>query len=165
LRRRRPDFGCAPVRLFPCPRDKGALFWSAKALTKASAARGVSWPPLARIAGRRPASPEQAESPRDGVPTPTTGVCVEPVAQDKTKLFDEIIEVICKEGMVDREKVTPDATIESLDLKSIDIVMILTAIEEKFDVYIPMDGSFQDAKTVQDLIDALTTHIEKEKKA
>lgn len=90
---------------------------------------------------------------------------MEPVAQDKTKLFDEIIEVICKEGMVDREKVTPDATIESLDLKSIDIVMILTAIEEKFDVYIPMDGSFQEAKTVQDLIDALSSHIEKEKKA
>jgi acyl carrier protein len=90
---------------------------------------------------------------------------VEPVARDKTKLFDEIIEVICKEGMVDPEKVTPDATIESLDLKSIDIVMILTAIEEKFDVYIPMDGSFQEAKTVQDLIDALTSHIEKEKKA
>ena len=89
---------------------------------------------------------------------------MEPVAQDKTKLFDEIIEVICKEGMVDREKVTPDATIESLDLKSIDIVMILTAIEEKFDVYIPMDGSFQEARTIQDLIDALAAHIEKEKK-
>ncbi|MDE2362063.1 MAG: phosphopantetheine-binding protein [Hyphomicrobiales bacterium] len=79
-------------------------------------------------------------------------------------MYDEIIDVICKEGMVDREKLTPDATIESLDLKSIDIVMILTAIEEKFDVYIPMDGSFQEAKTVQDLIDALADHIKKEKK-
>ena len=85
------------------------------------------------------------------------------VANDKAKLFDDIVEVICKEGMVERERVTPDATIESLDLKSIDIVMILTAIEEKFDVYIPMDGSFQEAKTVQDLIDALTAHIQKEK--
>jgi acyl carrier protein len=92
-----------------------------------------------------------------------TGVCVEPVAHDKTKMIDEIVDVICKEGMVEREKVTPDATIESLDLKSIDIVMILTAIEEKFDVYIPMDGSFQEARTVQDLIDALTAHIKKEK--
>jgi acyl carrier protein len=88
---------------------------------------------------------------------------VEPVAHDKSSLVDEIIDVICKEGMVEREKVTPDATIESLDLKSIDIVMILTAIEEKFDVYIPMDGSFQEAKTVQDLIDALAAHIQKEK--
>ena len=65
--------------------------------------------------------------------------------------------------MVDRDKVQPDATIESLDLKSIDIVMILTAIEEKFDVYIPMDGSFQDAKDVQGLIDAIAVHIQKEK--
>ncbi|MDE2577445.1 MAG: acyl carrier protein [Hyphomicrobiales bacterium] len=86
-----------------------------------------------------------------------------PDISDRNKLVDEIIDVICKEGMVDREKVKPDATIESLDLKSIDIVMILTAIEEKFDVYIPMDGSFQDAKTVQDLIDALADRIQKEK--
>ncbi len=82
---------------------------------------------------------------------------------DKAKLVEDLIDVICKEGMVDREKATPDATIESLDLKSIDIVMILTAIEEKFDVYIPMDGSFQEAKTVQELIDALATYIQKEK--
>ena len=41
--------------------------------------------------------------------------------------------------------------------------MILTAIEEKFDVYIPMDGAFQEAKTIQDLVDALAAHIKKEK--
>ncbi len=85
------------------------------------------------------------------------------VANDKAKLFDDIVDVICKEGMVERDRVKPDATIESLDLKSIDIVMILTAIEEKFDVYIPMDGSFQEAKTVQDLVEALAAHIQKEK--
>jgi len=90
-------------------------------------------------------------------------VILETQVQDKAQLVDEIIEVIVKEGMVDRDKVQPDATIESLDLKSIDIVMILTAIEEKFDVYIPMDGSFQDAKDVQGLIDAIAVHIQKEK--
>jgi len=56
-----------------------------------------------------------------------------------------------------------DATIESLDLKSIDIVMILTAIEEKFDVYIPMDGPFHEAKNIRDLIDAIAAYIIKEK--
>jgi len=71
--------------------------------------------------------------------------------------------VIVKEGMVDREKATLDATIESLDLKSIDIVMILTAIEEKFDVYIPMDGPFHEAKNIRDLIDAIAAYIIKEK--
>jgi acyl carrier protein len=82
---------------------------------------------------------------------------------DKTELVNEIVDVIVKEGMIDREKVTPDATIESLDLKSIDIVMILTAIEEKFDVYIPMDGPFHEAKDIKSLIDAIAAYIIKEK--
>ena len=83
--------------------------------------------------------------------------------QEKAKLVEEIVEVIAKEGMIDGAKVTPDATIESLDLKSVDIVMILTALEEKFNVYIPMDGSLQEAKDVQSLIDAIADHITKER--
>lgn len=82
---------------------------------------------------------------------------------DQTELVNQVIDVIVKEGMVDRDKVTLDATIESLDLKSIDIVMILTAIEEKFDVYIPMDGPFHEAKDIKSLIDAIAAYIIKEK--
>jgi acyl carrier protein len=88
---------------------------------------------------------------------------VETKALDHTDLVNQILDVIVKEGMVDRDKVTPDATIESLDLKSIDIVMILTAIEEKFDVYIPMDGPFHEAKDIKSLIDAIAAYIVKEK--
>ena len=88
---------------------------------------------------------------------------METKALDHTELANQIIDVIVKEGMVDREKATLDATIESLDLKSIDIVMILTAIEEKFDVYIPMDGPFHEARNIADLIDAIAAYIIKEK--
>ena len=88
---------------------------------------------------------------------------METKALDQAELANQIIDVIVKEGMVDREKATLDATIESLDLKSIDIVMILTAIEEKFDVYIPMDGPFHEAKNIRDLIDAIAAYIIKEK--
>jgi acyl carrier protein len=88
---------------------------------------------------------------------------VETKALDQTDLVNQIIDVIVKEGMIDREKVTLDATIESLDLKSIDIVMILTAIEDKFDVYIPMDGPFHEAKDIKSLIDAIAAYIIKEK--
>ncbi len=84
---------------------------------------------------------------------------------DREQLTDQIIDVICKEGIIDRAKVTPDATIESLDLKSIDIVMILTAVEDKFNVYIPMDGAFQEAKDVKSLIDALVDHVVKEQQS
>jgi acyl carrier protein len=88
---------------------------------------------------------------------------VETKVLDQAELVNQITEVIISEGMVDRDKVTMDATIESLDLKSIDIVMILTAIEEKFDVYIPMDGPFHEAKDVKSLIDAIAAYIIKEK--
>jgi acyl carrier protein len=88
---------------------------------------------------------------------------VETKALDQSDLSSQIIEVIVSEGMVDREKATLDATIESLDLKSIDIVMILTAIEDKFDVYIPMDGPFHEAKSIGDLIDAIAAYIVQEK--
>lgn len=85
----------------------------------------------------------------------------EPINHDE--LVNKIIDTIVTEGMIDRSRVTPDATIESLDLKSIDIVMILTALEDKFDVYIPMDGPFHDAKDVKSLIDAIASYISKEK--
>ena len=82
---------------------------------------------------------------------------------DKAELIEQIKEVIATEGMIDISKITPDATIESLDLKSVDIVMILTALEEKFNVYIPMDGSLQEAKDVKSLMEALADHIQKER--
>jgi acyl carrier protein len=88
---------------------------------------------------------------------------VETKTLDQAELVNQIIDVIATEGMVDREKITMDATIESLDLKSIDIVMILTALEDKFDVYIPMDGPFHEAKNVKSLIDAVAAYIIQEK--
>ncbi len=78
-------------------------------------------------------------------------------------MSSDILDVIATEGMIPRENLRDDATIESLGLKSIDIVMILTAIEEKFDVYIPMDGSFQEAKDLKGLVDAISAHIQREK--
>lgn len=86
-------------------------------------------------------------------------------SNETQSMTSEIIDVIATEGMIPREKLEDDATIESLGLKSIDIVMILTAIEEKFDVYIPMDGSFQEAKDLKGLVDAISAHILREKAA
>ncbi|MFZ1079394.1 MAG: phosphopantetheine-binding protein, partial [Methylovirgula sp.] len=76
---------------------------------------------------------------------------MEAQSPEQTELVDQIVDVIVSEGMIDRDKIKMDATIESLGLKSIDIVMILTALEEKFDVYIPMDGPFHEAQDVRSL--------------
>jgi acyl carrier protein len=95
----------------------------------------------------------------------TKGAPVTSASNETQSMASEIVDVIATEGMIPREKLADDATIESLGLKSIDIVMILTAIEEKFDVYIPMDGSFQEAKDLKGLVDAISAHIVKEKAA
>jgi acyl carrier protein len=78
-------------------------------------------------------------------------------------VFQQVVDLIVSEGMVEREKVTPDATFETLGLKSIDIVMILTAVEEKFDVYIPMDGSIAEAKDLKSFIDGVIQRIASER--
>jgi len=87
----------------------------------------------------------------------------EDLLSDPQRVYDQVVDLIVTEGMVEREKVTPDATFETLGLKSIDIVMILTAVEEKFDVYIPMDGSIAEAKDLKSFIDGVLQRIAAEK--
>lgn len=62
-----------------------------------------------------------------------------------------VIETIISEGMVDAEKVTPDATIESLEIESIEFVMILNGLEERFDIYVPVDEDLTSIESVADL--------------
>ncbi len=78
---------------------------------------------------------------------------------DQTEVIEAIKEVIAAEGMVDIERITPDATLESLNLQSIDVVMILSGIEDKFGVYIPVDGELAEARDVKSFVDAVYHHI------
>jgi len=72
---------------------------------------------------------------------------------EKGDVVEQILDVIAKEGMVDRAKITLDSTLEDLQLKSMDIVVILTGLEEKFSVYIPIDGPLAEAKNVREFVD------------
>ena len=86
----------------------------------------------------------------------------EELLSDPDRVYQQVVDLIVSEGMVEREKVTPDATFETLGLKSIDIVMVLTAVEEKFDVYIPMDGTIAEAKDLKSFIDGVIQRIASE---
>jgi acyl carrier protein len=118
---------------------------------------------------RGPATPDRALFPAaratDVIAEGQRGCAMTEVSIDRRPMIDQILDVVATEGMIPREKLQDDATIDSLGLKSIDIVMILTAIEEKFDVYIPMDGSLQGAKDLKGLIAAISAHFLKEKAA
>ncbi len=80
-------------------------------------------------------------------------------------LTRELIEVIAKEGMVDMAGVGPETTLASLNIASVDYMMILAAIEEKFSVYVPMDESLAEVKDVGGLLEVLKQRIAAEKKA
>ena len=68
------------------------------------------------------------------------------------KTLDEIISIIAKEGMVERSAIVPDATLESLELASVDVVMILMSVEENLDIYVPIDNELAGARNLADFI-------------
>lgn len=80
-------------------------------------------------------------------------------ASDDPDIGAKIMDIIAREGAVDRARVAPDATLETLEIKSMDIVMILNGIEEEFDLYIPVDESLAHLETVQDIVVEVSRRI------
>jgi acyl carrier protein len=74
-------------------------------------------------------------------------------------LEQEIIDLFVRQAKLDPLRVTPDATFESLDLASIDIVEATMVLEEKYGVYIPMDESLSGARNVAQFVHAIASHI------
>lgn len=83
-------------------------------------------------------------------PPPTTW----PDLEDAT-LIDRIIDIITEEGVVERDKITPEATLETIGLESMDVVMILMGIEEKMDTYLPMDAQLASARNLSEFVAAI----------
>ncbi len=82
------------------------------------------------------------------------------IPKTKTELVDRILDIVASEGMIERDRVAPEVVLDSLNVASADLMMILMAIEEEFGVYIPVNESLSEAKTVGELIDAIAVHIE-----
>ena len=74
-------------------------------------------------------------------------------------LFDEVREVIVEQLNVSPEEVKPEAKfVEDLGADSLDVVEMIMALEEKFEIEIP-DSDAEKIQTVQDVVD----YIEKAK--
>lgn len=80
-------------------------------------------------------------------PLPTTW----PEFEDKAML-EKIIDIIAEDGAVDRDSIKPDATLETLGLESMDVVMILMGVEEKLDTYLPMDAEMAAARNLSEFV-------------
>ena len=73
--------------------------------------------------------------------------------------LDKILDIIAVEGGIDRDRIMPDATRETLGLQSMDVVSILMGIEDKLDAYLPMDADMSVARNLAELIGAIDKHV------
>lgn len=75
---------------------------------------------------------------------------------DAADLESRVIAVIAREGMVSPERITRDATLEDLEIQSVDMVIILQGIEEEFGIYVPMNETMLELKNVGQVVDTIT---------
>lgn len=79
--------------------------------------------------------------------------------KDNQQLENDLLDLVAEEAMVERSVLNASARLDELDIASADFVMILMAIEEKFDVYISVDSEMSEMETVQDLLDLAAKKI------
>jgi acyl carrier protein len=73
-------------------------------------------------------------------------------------LFDEIKEVVVEQLGVNADEVKEDSKfVEDLGADSLDVVELVMALEEKFDIEIP-DDEAEKIQTVKDVIDYIESH-------
>jgi acyl carrier protein len=67
---------------------------------------------------------------------------------------EDVLTIISDEVPIDRGLLDPTATLESLNIASLDMISVMFALEDKFGVVIEQDD-VKDAKTLQDFLDAV----------
>ena len=83
---------------------------------------------------------------------------------DRDAIERQLVDLFAADGMVDRAAMKSDATLESLGIQSVDIMMVLMSVEEKFGIYIPIDEKLAEAKNFKDFIGHLIDRIAAERK-
>ena len=72
---------------------------------------------------------------------------------------DRIIEIIAKECEIDPATITPESTLESLGVSSVDLVQVMFQIEEAFDIYLADDDMGFDVKNVGEVIASVEKRV------
>jgi acyl carrier protein len=67
---------------------------------------------------------------------------------------DDVLNTIATEVPVDRAQLNPSATLDSLNIASLDMISVMFALEDRFGVVVEQTD-LKDAKTLQDFIDVV----------
>lgn len=77
-------------------------------------------------------------------------------------IFEKLKDIIAEQLSVDADQVTPEANIQDdLGADSLDIVDLITTIEDEFDVSIP-DEAVEEIKTVNDIVNYVEKNADAE---
>jgi acyl carrier protein len=73
----------------------------------------------------------------------------------------DVFEIVAKQAKTEADKLTRETKLAELDLQSIDVVELVFAIEEKFDIEVPYAPGDQNAagisfQSVGDIVDAVS---------
>ena len=81
-----------------------------------------------------------------------------------SKIEEDIYDIIADKADVKRVKLVRDARLDDLEIESLDIVEIIFAIEEKFDIQIPYNANDAEMEfeTVGQVVDAVQKVIEEQ---
>jgi acyl carrier protein len=73
-----------------------------------------------------------------------------------------IFKIIAEKAAVERKKIVSDASLKELEIESLDVVEIIFAIEENFDIHVPFNANDQDLEfeTVGDVVKAVENLIQ-----
>ncbi|MCB1414991.1 MAG: phosphopantetheine-binding protein [Phyllobacteriaceae bacterium] len=81
------------------------------------------------------------------------------MADENAGIRETLRALIVKESFVDENKLVEDATLESLSIDSLDMSMIMMAIEEKFDIYLSVDTELDGIVTFGELVALLEKKV------
>lgn len=70
---------------------------------------------------------------------------------------NDIFDIIAEKAAVERGKIHSSAKLQELEIESLDVVEIIFAIEEKFDIHVPFNANDQELEfeTVGDVVKAV----------
>lgn len=73
-------------------------------------------------------------------------------------IFEKVRSLISEQLDIDEDKITPETTFEDIDADSLDVVELVMALEEEFDLEIA-DEAVENIKTVADVVSYIEENI------
>ncbi len=77
-------------------------------------------------------------------------------------LTDEILDIVAQKAMVDRSRLAPGARLSDLQISSLDVVEIVFALEDRFQIQIPFNANSSNVEfeTVNEVVTAVEKLIQ-----